>query len=307
MDTLVDHRATSADRGSRVPLSDPAAMVGVGFKHEHAQAISVDGSYQGFVEVHAENYMGAGGMPHHILTRVRRDHPVSLHGVSTSIGGQRPIDVDHLRRFAHLVKRYEPFLVSEHLAWSTHGPTYLNDLLPLPYTQATLSCVCDHIDQVQEAIARPLLLENPATYVTFSSSEMTEGAFIREVADRTGCNLLLDLNNVFVSATNHGYSAEEYIESFPLGRVREIHLAGHVCQQDDTGQALLIDSHDAPVAAQVWSLFEDVLSQNCFVPTLIEWDSRLPEWTVLKQQADSARRRLSHAGAARAEEPGHAQ
>ena len=189
-------------------------VAGTSFKHEHLAAILAEGTQRGFFEVHAENYMGAGGPPHRALEAIRRDHPLSLHGVCMSIGGPQPLDKAHLARFRGLVERYEPALVSEHLAWSTHETTYFNDLLPLPYTEATLRRVCDHIDEVQEAIRRPILLENPSTYVAFRESTMSETDFIRSIARRTGCGLLLDVNNVFVSATNHGFSASTISPTF---------------------------------------------------------------------------------------------
>ena len=232
--------------------------------------------------------MGAGGPPHDALTRIRCDYPVSLHGVSMSIGGAQPLDKNHLERFKALVDRYEPGLVSEHLAWSTHDTTFFNDLLPLPYTQATLARVADHIDEVQETIGRPILLENPSTYVLFEQSTMSETNFIQEVVRRTGCGLLLDVNNVFVSATNHGYSALAYLADFPLGHVGEIHLAGHSEQADDEGDLLLIDSHDGPVTDTVWKLFEIVIGQCGPIPTLVEWDSNIPDWPVLKAEAAAA-------------------
>jgi uncharacterized protein (UPF0276 family) len=232
--------------------------------------------------------MGAGGPPHRALEAIRREHPLSLHGVCMSIGGPRPLDKAHLARFRGLVARYQPALVSEHLAWSTHETSFFNDLLPLPYTEATLACVCDHIDQVQEAIRRPLLLENPSTYVAFRESSMSETEFIRAVAERTGCGLLLDINNVFVSATNHGFSALNYLADFPLSRVGEIHLAGHAEQADDEGDLLLIDSHDGPVADAVWKLYEIVIGRRGAVPTLIEWDSRIPDWPILEAEATAA-------------------
>src|SRR5262245_62027471 len=191
----------------RFPAHPVAGLAGTSLKHEHLPAILARGKRTGFFEVHAENYMGAGGPPHRALTRMRRDYPVSLHGVCMSIGGPQPLDKSHLKRFKALVDRYAPALVSEHLAWSTHGTTYFNDLLPLPYTPATITRVADHIDEVQEAIGRSILLENPSTYVAFPESTMSETAFIRELVRRTGCGLLLDINNVFVSANNHGYSA----------------------------------------------------------------------------------------------------
>ncbi|MGY3622666.1 MNIO family bufferin maturase [Bradyrhizobium sp. USDA 10063] len=263
-------------------------VAGTSFKHEHLAAILNEGPQRGFFEVHAENYMGAGGPPHRALERIRRDHPISLHGVCMSIGGPEPLDRAHLARFRGLVARYQPALVSEHLAWSTHRTSYFNDLLPLPYTQATLDHVCDHVDEVQEAIRRPILLENPSTYVAFRTSTISETDFIRDVAQRTGCGLLLDINNVFVSATNHGFSALQYLADFPLSRVGEIHLAGHAEQSDDEGDLLLIDSHDGPVADAVWKLFEIVIARRGPIPTLIEWDSKIPDWPILKAEAAAA-------------------
>lgn len=273
----------------RFPTHPIDGLAGTSFKHQHLPFILADESRDGgFFEAHAENYMGAGGPPHAALTRIREDYPVSLHGVCMSIGGPQPLDKAHLGRFARLVERYEPALVSEHLAWSTHNTTYYNDLLPLPYTEATLRRVADHIDEVQEAIRRPILLENPSTYLLFRESTMTETAFIRELVRRTGCGLLLDVNNVFVSATNHGFSALEYLADYPLEWVGEIHLAGHAEQEDDQGDRLLIDSHDGPVANTVWKLFDIVIGRCGPIPTLIEWDSAIPEWPVLRAEAKAA-------------------
>ncbi len=267
-------------------------VAGTSFKHEHLAAILAQGSQhgpqRGFFEVHAENYMGAGGPPHRALEAIRRDHSLSLHGVCMSIGGPQPLDKTHLARFCGLVERYQPALVSEHLAWSTHDTSFFNDLLPLPYTEATLSHVCDHIDQMQEAIRRPILLENPSAYLAFAETTMSETDFIRSVSARTGCGLLLDINNVFVSATNHGFSALDYLADFPLSRVGEIHLAGHDEQADDDGAPLLIDSHDGPVADAVWKLYEIVIARCGPVPTLIEWDSNIPDWPVLQAEAAAA-------------------
>jgi uncharacterized protein (UPF0276 family) len=278
----------SASEALRFPAHPVAGRAGTSLKHEHLAAISAEQNSVGFFEVHAENYMGAGGPPHDVLTRIRRDYPVSLHGVCMSIGGPQPLDPAHLARFKALVDRYEPALVSEHLAWSTHRGTFFNDLLPLPYTQATLARVADHVDEVQERIGRALLLENPSTYVVFPESTMDETDFIRELARRTGCGLLLDINNVFVSTTNHARSALSYVAEFPLEHVGEIHLAGHAVQADDEGDPLLIDSHDHPVAGPVWALFDMVIGQCGPVPTVVEWDSDIPEWSVLKAEAASA-------------------
>ncbi|MGA7803189.1 DUF692 domain-containing protein [Bradyrhizobium sp.] len=281
-----------APRRLRFPAHEIAGLAGTSFKHEHLPAILQDRAQDGFFEVHAENYMGAGGRPHHALEQIRRDYPVSLHGVAMSIGGPQPLDRNHIERFRVLVERYEPALVSEHLAWSTHQTTYFNDLLPLPYTEATLRRVSEHIDEVQQAVRRPILLENPSTYVAFQESTMSETDFIRGIVQRTGCGLLLDINNVFVSATNHGYSALGYLSHFPIERVGEIHLAGHTQQVDDEGDPLLIDSHDGPVADAVWKLFEIVINRSGPIPTLVEWDSSIPDWPVLKAEARAAQELL---------------
>ena len=272
----------------RFPAYPIAGLAGTSLKPEHLQTILSQEKREGFFEVHAENYMGAGGVPHRALTRIREDYPLSLHGVCMSIGGAQPIDNTHLGRFKALVDRYEPALVSEHLAWSTHRSTYFNDLLPLPYTQTTLTHVADHIKEVQDAIKRPILLENPSTYLTFPESTFSETDFIRELVRRTGCGLLLDVNNVFVSATNHGFSALDYLADFPLEHVQEIHLAGHAEQADDEGDLLLIDSHDGPVADAVWKLFDIVITRRGPIPTLVEWDSEIPEWPVLRAEAIAA-------------------
>ncbi len=298
-------QATS--RGSsRFPAFEIEGRAGASLKHSHIEAILADGAPVGFFEVHAENYMGAGGAPHAILERIRRDYPVLLHGVCMSIGAPQPLDTEHLERFNRLVERYEPAIVSEHLAWSTHGDVFYNDLLPLPYTRETLTTVCEHIDQVQERIARPILLENPSTYVAFDESDYTETDFIREIAGRTGCGLLLDVNNVFVSAINHGFSALQYLATFPLEEVGEIHLAGHREQTDDEGDRLLIDSHDGPVADAVWKLYEIVLGRCGPIPTLIEWDGDIPDWRTLKGEAQAAQAILERHAARSATGHGYA-
>jgi uncharacterized protein (UPF0276 family) len=277
-------------------------LAGASFKHAHLPAILADGLSHGFFEVHAENYMGAGGPPHRALAAIREDYPLSVHGVCMSIGGPDALDSTHLARFRDLVMRYEPEWVSEHLAWSSHGGTFFNDLLPLPYTSETLKKVCEHIDRVQEAIKRPILLENPSTYIAFASSTLSETDFLRAVAQRSGCGLLLDLNNVFVSANNHGFSSSMYLAEFPLERVGEIHLAGHSEQADDENEVLLIDSHDRAVSDPVWNLYRDVVSRIGPRPTLIEWDSKLPDWSVLRAQALTAGRVMAENGLELAEE-----
>jgi uncharacterized protein len=278
----------------RFPNHPVAGRAGASFKPEHLHAIAGETAFHGFLEVHAENYMGAGGPPHAALAAIRQRFPVSLHGVTMSIGGPAPLDPMHLARFAALVDRYEPALVSEHLAWSTHDDVFFSDLLPLPYTRQTLEHVCAHVDQVQEAIGRRILMENPATYVIFEESTHAETDFIREMARRTGCGLLLDVNNVFVSATNHGFAAIDYLMDFPLEHVGEIHLAGHDEQMDDQGRPLLIDTHDRAVADPVWALYDTVIRQCGPIPTLVEWDNAVPEWSVLRDEAGAAQRILDH-------------
>ncbi|QGZ66599.1 MNIO family bufferin maturase [Paraburkholderia acidisoli] len=266
-------------------MKNRSLNVGVSFKPDHLAAIQAHAPRELFFEVHAENYMGAGGPAHRALAALRRDHALSVHGVCLSIGGREPLDLRHLARLREVVTRYEPALVSEHLAWSSHAGTFYNDLLPLPYTAETLATVCAHIDQVQDTLQRHILLENPSTYVAFAASTLRETDFLRAVAQRTGCGLLLDLNNVFVSATNRHESADAYLAHFPLEHVGEIHLAGHSEQRDDEDAPLLIDSHDRAVGDAVWRLYADTLARTGAVPTLIEWDSALPAWPVLHAQA----------------------
>jgi uncharacterized protein len=272
----------------RLPIFPTPQRAGAGFKPEHLSDILAEEKSVGFFEVHAENYMGDGGVPHAQLERLRRDYPIFLHGVGLSIGGLQPIDQHHLARLKAVASRYEPQVVSEHLAWSSHETTYFNDLLPVPYTRDVLERVITHIDMVQTALGRTILLENPSTYVAFSQSTISEVDFIEEVARRSGCGLLLDVNNVFVSATNHQTSAENYLKEFPLALVREIHLAGHAEDVDDAGAPLLIDAHDRPVADAVWVLYEQVIAKRGVLPTLIEWDNDVPPWKVLKAEARAA-------------------
>ena len=273
-----DNRARFA--GKTIP-----ARAGAGLKANHIDDILQDDYRIGFLEVHAENYMGEGGAPHRALTAIRQSFPLSVHGVGLSIGSERGLDPDHVARLKSVVDRYEPGLVSEHLAWSTHDNSYYNDLLPVPYDRATLDRVCAHIDQVQETLGRKILLENPSTYVQFEQSSMSETDFISRIARRTGCGLLLDINNVFVSATNQKYRPLSYLAEFPLESVEEIHLAGHADDTDDEGERLLIDAHDRPVDNEVWKLYDIVIGQMGPVPTLIEWDNDVPEWPVLRREA----------------------
>jgi hypothetical protein len=274
------------------PLPDRS---GVGLKPEHIDAILEERPSLGFFEIHAENYMGAGGPPHRRLEAIRALYPLSLHGVGLSIGSPRPLDRDHLARLAALARRYEPGLFSEHLAWSSHDEGFLNDLLPLPYTEETLDAVCAHVDEVQEALARPMLLENPSTYVLFAESTIPETEFLRAIARRTGCGLLLDVSNVLVSAINHGFDPDAYLDAFPLDRVGEIHLAGFAEAEDDAGHPILIDAHDSPVRDRVWDLYRSVVARRGPAPTLVEWDNDVPAWPVLRDEARRAEGALAQA------------
>ncbi|MCW9043675.1 MAG: DUF692 domain-containing protein [Pseudopelagicola sp.] len=264
------------------------ATPGVGYKPQHFNDILANPGPVGWLEVHAENYMGDGGRPLAQLRALAERFPISVHGVGLSIGGDAPLDPDHLARLKHLVNWLNPASFSEHLAWSSHEDAFLNDLLPLPYTNATLSRVCAHIDQVQETLARPMLLENPSSYLAFAESTWSEPDFLREVARRTGCGLLLDVNNVFVSATNLAYDPRAYIADFPLNAVGEIHLGGHDEDQDEHGAPLLIDSHGAPIVDPVWALLDHTLALSGPRPTLIEWDNDVPDWPTLAAEAARA-------------------
>jgi len=271
------------------------ARAGVGFKPEHFRDILAAEQPVGFFEVHAENYMGAGGPSHAQLSALRDRYALSIHGVGLSIGAMKPLDRDHLARLKALCDRYEPESFSEHLAWSSHGGVYFNDLLPVPYTEETLAQVAEHVEEVQMTLGREMLLENPSTYVRFAQSTIPEVEFIAEVARRTGCGLLLDVNNVFVSTRNHGNDPVAYIASFPLDRVKEIHLGGHDEQVDDAGAPLLIDAHGTPVAAPVWALYAHVIARTGPIATLIEWDNDVPAWPTLRAQAIAAQAILGRA------------
>lgn len=265
---------------------------GAGFKTTHIDSILADNSKIGFLEIHAENYMGRGGHPHRILKQLRQHFPLSVHGVGLSIGGEAPLDMEHLMRLKKLVDDYQPAMVSEHLAWSTHDNSYYNDLLPVPYDQETLDRVIRHIHQVQDVLGRQILLENPSSYSAFARSTMSETDFIRAIVSSTGCGLLLDVNNVVVSASNLGTQPEDYLEAFPLDKVQEIHLAGHAEEIGEDGSSILIDAHDRPVDEKVWQLFEHVIWNTGPLPTLIEWDNDVPEWPVLRRECILADRIL---------------
>jgi uncharacterized protein (UPF0276 family) len=277
------------DQSSSLP-----PLPGVGYKPQHFADLMQDASPVGWLEIHAENYMGQGGRPLAQLRALSERFPMSVHGVGLSIGGEGALDQDHLDRLRHLVDWLQPTVFSEHLAWSTHDSHFFNDLLPVAYTDATLDRICTHISQVQDHLSRPMLLENPSSYLAFEDSTWSEPDFLREIAKRTGCGLLLDVNNVFVSATNLGFSPQAYIDQFPLEQVGEIHLGGHDHDHDDHGAPLLIDSHGREVADPVWGLLDYVLEHSGPLPLLIEWDTDVPEWPLLRAEAERASKSLTH-------------
>jgi len=271
----------------RLPLS-----AGLGYKPQHYTEIMQNAGPVSWFEVHAENYMGDGGRPLAQLAALSARFPISVHGVGLSIGGEGPLDREHLARLRTLCDWLNPASFSEHLAWSSHDSAFLNDLLPLPYNAASLARVASHINQVQETLGRQMLLENPSSYLAFDTSDMSETDFLRELATQTGCGLLLDVNNVFVSATNLGTSPQAYIDDFPLDKVGEIHLGGHDEDEDDAGRPLLIDSHGREIADPVWALLEYTLTRSGPRPLLVEWDNDVPDWPVLATEAARAKAAL---------------
>lgn len=278
--------------GATYPRTELPLGVGVGYKPQHLSDILVDPGPVTWLEIHAENYMGDGGPQIAQLRHLAERFPISCHGVGLSIGSEAPLDADHLDRLKRLVRWLNPQSFSEHLAWSSHETGFLNDLLPVPYDAATVARVSEHINQVQDALGRQMLLENPSTYVQFAQSTMSETDFLKEVTARTGCGLLLDVNNVFVSATNQNYGPKEYLDAFPTDLVGEIHLGGHEEDTDEAGAPLLIDAHNNPVVDPVWALYDYTLTQTGAVPTLIEWDNDVPAWAELAAEADRAQTAL---------------
>jgi uncharacterized protein len=258
---------------------------GVGLKPEHYHDVLRGGHGVDFFEVHAENYMVDGGPFHHYLGKIRESYPLSLHGVGLSIGGEDALDGEHLDRLAKLIERYQPASFSEHLAWSSHSGVFLNDLLPLPYDEATLDRVCRHVDGAQERLGLRVLLENPSTYLEFAACEMTEAQFLSEVVARTGCGLLLDVNNAHVACVNRGQDAMTFIDALPLGAIGEVHLAGFTQDADADGAPLLIDAHGSEVDEAVWTLYRQVIDRLGPTPTVIEWDQDVPAFRTLAAQS----------------------
>lgn len=295
------HDASAYDAASgRSHLGRPTPAVcpraaGVGLKADHYREILDTRPDIGWFEVHAENFMGAGGAPHRYLTAIREHYPLSLHGVGLSLGSAGPLDRAHAKRLRALVDRYEPGLVSEHLAWSRHESVHFNDLLPVPLTGEALDIVAEHVEETQEILGRRMLIENPSTYVA-TRDEMSETEFLVALARRTGCGLLVDVNNVYVSSMNHGRNAAAWLDAIPAELVGEIHLAGHAVEMVE-GEALRIDDHGSRVSPEVFELYGRFLDRVGAVPTLIEWDSEVPPLCVLLEEASQADRLLLRARA----------
>ena len=262
--------------------------VGIGYKAQHYIDIIKNPGALSWLEIHVENYMGQGGRPIAQLRHLAEKFPISVHGVGLSIGGSGPLNIDHLQRLKSLIDWLNPASFSEHLAWSTHDNHFLNDLLPLPYTATTMKRVANHIDQVQHTLGRQMLLENPSSYLSFSESDMDETEFLAQIVKRTGCGLLLDVNNVFVSAANLKTSPQAYIDAFPMHAVGELHLGGHDEDEDETGAPLLIDSHGKSIVDPVWALLDYTLARSGPKPLLIEWDNDVPDWNILSAELTRA-------------------
>ncbi|HQR51368.1 MAG TPA: DUF692 domain-containing protein [Methylophilaceae bacterium] len=268
----------SADDLSTIPV-----RVGIGLRAPHIREFLDTLPDVGWVEVHSENYFGDGGQPLALLEQVRQHYPVSLHGVGLSLGSSDELNTEHLRRLKRLVDHITPGFVSDHISWSSVGGRYFNDLLPIPYTEESLNLVCRHVEQTQDYLGRRILAENASSYLQFSHSTIPEWEFVEQVANRTGCGILLDINNVYVSASNHGFDASAYLRAIPKEMVQEFHLAGYT----DTG-SLLLDTHGAPVFDAVWVLYGEALARFGAIPTLIEWDTDIPELAVLLDEAGKA-------------------
>ena len=270
------------EAGSTIP-----AAAGIGLRFQHHRAVLETRPAIAWLEVHTENYMG-GGAAIRTLEAIRRDYPVSLHGVGLSLGSADGLDAGHLERIRNVVRRIEPGLVSEHLSWSVVGGTYMADLLPLPMTEEALDVVCRHVDQSQAYLQRRILIENPSSYLLYAHSTIPEWDFLAAVARRTGCGILCDVNNIYVSACNHGWDAAAYLAALPAQAVGEIHLAGHTLKQIDSGQTLRIDDHGSRVAPEVWALYAQALARYGPVPTLVEWDTNVPPLDILLAEAAQA-------------------
>jgi uncharacterized protein len=274
----------SISKSSLIP-----ARAGIGLRFQHHQPVLDTRPDVAWMEVHTENYMG-GGTPLKYLDAIRRDTPISLHGVGLSLGSAEGVDPAHLERIRKVTERVEPGLMSEHIAWNLVGGTYLADLLPLPMTEEALDVVCRHVEQTQSYLKRRILVENPSTYVAFGNSIIPEWEFMAAVAARTGCGILCDVNNICVSAHNHGWDASAYLAALPAEAVGEIHLAGHSIRTFADGSSLRIDDHGSKVSEEVWTLYRQAIARFGAVPTLIEWDNEIPPLHVILDEAQHAER-----------------
>jgi uncharacterized protein (UPF0276 family) len=272
---------------------------GIGLRAIHHDEVIARGPTVGWLEAHSENYFGRGSAPRRVLAEIRRRYPLSLHGVGLSMGSTDPLDTVHLGEIVRLTRELEPMFVSEHLSWASAGGRFTNDLLPLPYTEEALLHMVTRVRQVQEALGRQMLIENVSSYLQFAHSQIDEWDFLAELARQSGCGLLLDVNNIYVSAMNHGFDALRFLNGIPRGVVQEMHLAGHSVHTIG-GREIRIDTHSAPVCEAVWSLYSAALERFGSVPTLIEWDSEIPPLDVLVAEAQKADRMLGthHARAA---------
>ena len=260
---------------------------GIGLRGQHYTQVLEEQPKVNWFEVHSENFFAEGGMSIHILEKVREKYPVSFHGVGLSLGSSDGLCEKHLKKLKNLVDKFKPGLVSEHISWSNIGSTTLNDLLPLPYTNESLSTLVDNIKHMQDYLGRKILVENPSSYLEYTQSTMTEWDFINKTVQQSGCGLLLDVNNIYVTCQNHNLDAGEYIKNIPYESVEEIHLAGF-SEKEIEDQSILIDTHSDKVCDEVWGLYEDVIKNSGLVPTLIEWDADIPELDVLLSEASKA-------------------
>ena len=270
----------------------PANAIGIGLRGEHYEDAISERHPVDWFEVHSENYFGQGGAPHSYLSTIRENYPLSFHGVGLSLGSSDPLDQSHLSRLRQLVEQYQPALISEHLSWSSIDGVFLHDLLPLPMTKETVGHIVDRILHIQDYLGRKILVENASTYLEFTHSQMTEWEFINEIAAKSQCGLLLDINNIFVNACNHQFDATEFIDQVDSEHVCEIHLSGHTLKQLPEGE-IRIDTHDQRVCQEVWDLYQYASRKSIHAPTLIEWDKDLPEFSVLLDEAAIARSYLT--------------
>lgn len=296
MTTLLNH--------TYPPASSPQESVGIGLRHPYYEEVLKTDLNLGWLEVHPENYFG-GGLHRHFLSQAREKYQLSLHAVGLSLGASTPVSETHLRQFKELIDLYQPFNISDHASWSASGNAHLNDLLPLPYTQESLDTLARNVTRTQEYFGRTMLVENPSTYVNFADNEMSEYVFMNRLSEMTGCGILLDLNNIYVQAHNHGLDPFEYVDNIRIEAVGEMHLAGHIERETEDGGTILIDTHSRPVKKTVWDLYEATVKRFGAVPTLIEWDQDFPTLEILVGEAEKARaiiRRVTNDEAAHAAE-----